>query len=292
MAKERLFWTGSVNIIGDPRPSGLDMRVYACVSLHDGMSLLKGSGRGCYATFETLTARLGCDRANLSRSLRRLVDWGYLSEERQEDDRRRKTFRVVFEGGESWRNRQQSSGGKLAELPTIDLEQLAKLPTNRPEMVGNAESSNLGKQSEIDEHYSSLKELDSSEEDELNSEESARLAARDMLQVDFKLSDSANLAILERAMKRDAPIDLVEWFAFLSIALDRAEVQFINQVFRVTDDLAGLMTECELEEARARIPEMASGLAKQGGNAQAIGSDFADIVLNEHERRATERPSP
>ena len=81
--KERLFFTGSVNIIRDSRPSGLDLRVYACVSLHDGMSLLKSSGRGCYATFATLTAEIGCDAANLSRSLKRLVEWGYLTEERQ-----------------------------------------------------------------------------------------------------------------------------------------------------------------------------------------------------------------
>ena len=108
MARKRLFWTGSTRIINDPRPSALDIRVYACVSLHDGMSLDPGkSGRGCYATFATLTAEIGCDPANLSKSLKRLVEWGYLVEERQED-RRRKAYRLTWHTAETWRNCQQS----------------------------------------------------------------------------------------------------------------------------------------------------------------------------------------
>ena len=150
MGKERLFYTGSVNIIRDPRPSGLDHRVYACVSLHDGMSLVKGKGRGCYATFATLTAEIGCDPGDLSRSLKRLVTWGYLTEERQ-SDRRRKSYRVRFDSRESWANAQRTE----------------------TEIVGSAEAGNGGNPPQTAQHYSSLKELDSSEEEKLNSFEKA-----------------------------------------------------------------------------------------------------------------------
>ena len=214
MPKERLFFTGSANIIGDPRPSGLDMRVYGCVSLHDGMSLHNGRGRGCYATFATLTAKLGCDAANLSRSLKRLVDWGYLIEERQDDDRRRKTYRVIFENPECWQKRQRSDDRKLANLPTNEPEPLSISPTNDLEIVGNAEQLSDEKQSETNEHYISLKELDPPKE-KLNSDESARLAARETLQVDYHFGDRENLARLDRALKSKTPVDRSSWFVFI-----------------------------------------------------------------------------
>lgn len=199
--KERLFFTGSARIIGDPRPSGLDMRVYACVSLHDGMSLVKKTGRGCYATFATLTAAVGCDAANLSRSLKRLVEWGYLTEERQ-DDRRRKTYRVTFETVESWQNCQQSNVGETAN--------------EAAEIVGNGESGNGSNLPQDEQHYSSLKGLNPSEEEKLDSPEGARFAARQALQVMRGPTVGAELAKLERALKRHPEtVDKMGWITWL-----------------------------------------------------------------------------
>jgi hypothetical protein len=87
--KERKFWTGSINILSDPTPSALDLRVYGCVSMHDGMSLLKGTGMGCYATLATIAAEVGSDIPNVSKSLKRLVGWERLTEKRQGDARRK-----------------------------------------------------------------------------------------------------------------------------------------------------------------------------------------------------------
>lgn len=180
---ERVFFTGSIRIIRDPRPSGMDMRVYACVSLHDGMSLVKQSGRGCYATSATLTSEIGCDAANLSRSLKRLVDWGYLTEERQ-DDRRRKTYRVTFPARDSWPDCQ----GVVGE------------DANKPgEIVGNGESSNSGNHSENPHHYISLKELDPPEGVKLDSGEPARLASRG-LQEGGLVEPQGKLAIVQRML--------------------------------------------------------------------------------------------
>lgn len=210
MAKERLFFTGSTRIIGDPRPSGLDMRVYACVSMHDGMSLKKGTGRGCYATFATLTTAIGCDASNLSKSLKRLVEWGYLVEERQ-DDRRRKTYRVTFDSAESWRNGQQSIVGEPANEPA--------------EIVGNGESGNGGNPPQTEQHYSSLKGLDYLKE-KLDSSEEAHLAVRRLAN---RLDDNvgAELAMFERAWNLDPSAftnqqltDKHEWLCELSADSD------------------------------------------------------------------------
>ncbi len=144
MAK-REFFTGSVRVIGDPRLSGLDHRTYACISMHDGMSLKKGTGRGCYATFATLTAAIGCDASNLSKSIKRLVEWGYITEERQVD-RRRKTYRVVFDFSDDWRNDQQSIDGETAN----------DIPHDFAEKVGRSDSEDGGNPLLDAQHYSSL----------------------------------------------------------------------------------------------------------------------------------------
>lgn len=209
--KERLFYTGSARIISDPRPSGLDMRVYACVSLHDGMSLLKKTGRGCYATFATLTAQIGCDAANLSRSLKRLVEWGYLTDERQ-DDQRRKTYRVTFESRDSWKNDQQSFVGETDNDPN--------------EIVGNGESGNGGNPPQTGQHYSSLKGLYPSEEEKLNPLERARLAARgNPGKVKFSDNDGAQLAAFERAFRAESLSDerLIQGRDWLFALTDRTD---------------------------------------------------------------------
>jgi DNA-binding MarR family transcriptional regulator len=221
-----------VRIFDDPRPAALDFRTLACVSMHDGMSLKKGSGRGCYATFATLTAELGCDASNLSKSLKRLVEWGYLSEERQVD-RRRKTYRVIFDGENSWRNGQQSLVGETANEP--------------PEIVGNAESRNGGNPLQDEQHYSSLKGLDASEEEKLDSAEAARFAARGSPEkISFEENVGAQLAMLERALKAEEQINFVEWYQYVGSIWEMDEHR--GRASRLAEELAERMTDEEFEQ--------------------------------------------
>jgi len=195
-----------VRIFADPRPSALDFRILACVSMHDGMSLKKGSGRGCYASFKLLTSEVGCDTSNLSKSLKRLVEWGYLAKEAQAD-RRCSTYRVIFaEPGESWRNDQQSLVGETAN--------------DRPEIVGRGESGNGGNPPQTEQHYSSLKELDSAE------------AA---LSKDFGENVGAKRAMIERAWEAKSFTweDLIEWHHWLS-KFD-ANVQWSARLYYLID---------------------------------------------------------
>jgi DNA-binding MarR family transcriptional regulator len=231
MPRERLFFTGSTRIISDPRPSGLDLRVYACVSLHDGMSLLKGTGRGCYATFATLTAEIGCDAANLSRSLKRLVEWGYLTEERQ-TDRRRKTYRVTFESAESWQVRQRSAVHQTLEI------------------VGNALSENGANLPQTDQHYSSLKGLDLPK-DKLDSSKEARFA-RGHSSGEFADNVGSELAKLERAMDAGAPLNRLEaydWIGETAFVGDRPDY-IRHWALRVADKLVDAMTDAEHSQWR------------------------------------------
>jgi len=209
------------------------------VSLFDGMSLLKKTGRGCYATFATMTAALGCDAANLSRSLKRLVEWGYLTEERQ-DDRRRKAYRVTFESEEGWRKRQHLPRNKLSKSPTSDQE-----------IVGSVRTGNDGNLPAKSNHYTSLKELDSVETEELDSSEEARLVSR----LPASGSDCASnvggeLARFERVLKAGVQIDLVGAYCWLDTIWGTIEEIGPNhrRALRLLEELEAIMTEEELQQ--------------------------------------------
>lgn len=93
MGKPRVFSTASVGAMRDTELTGLDWRVYLWVSLHDGMSLLKGKGMGCIASNKTLFAEVGCDYSAGCRSLSKLVDAGHLIREKLG---RATRYRVAF----------------------------------------------------------------------------------------------------------------------------------------------------------------------------------------------------
>lgn len=94
--KVRTFTTLPVAAIGDDRLHAVDLRVLAAIALHDGMSLVRGTGGGCYAKHKTLAEEVGIDYARFSKSLRRLREFGYVQVEEQSNDRRRKTMRVPY----------------------------------------------------------------------------------------------------------------------------------------------------------------------------------------------------
>jgi hypothetical protein len=242
MGGKRDFFTGSTAIISDPRPSGLDMRVYACISEHDGMSLKKGKGRGCYAGYATLTARLGCDASNLSKSIRRLVEWGYLTEERQRD-RRLKTFRVVFDFPEGWRNDQRLVG----EITNERAAEIYGGPANSTaEIVGNGSSKNRRNRLLSEQHYTSLKELDPSEEEKLDSFEKARFAARRSAKIEFADNPGAQMALLQRGLKDGKTINCVAWYEYLASLEDCEEHR--GQANRLMEELAELMSDEEFDQ--------------------------------------------
>lgn len=156
---KRFFFTGPARVIGDSRPTALDLRCLAVIAFHDGMSGVTGKGGGCYAKSATLAALVGTDVTNFSKSLSRLITWGYVAREPQLMDKRRFTLRVVYDEGDSWRTDQPSTPEIVGEA--------AKHP---PEIVGDGESKNGGISREnAPDYISRIEELHFDESREPNS---------------------------------------------------------------------------------------------------------------------------
>ena len=155
------------------------------ISLHDGMSGVRGQGGGCYARSATLAELARTDISNFSKAVSRLLALGYISRERQQSDTRRFTLRVIFTAEDSWPVDQQS-------IPTVAAEPsetVGELTNNPPEtdgestnkIVGEASAENGGKPSKTAPHYIlRSRELDFEESKELDSAKlrDARCASR------------------------------------------------------------------------------------------------------------------
>lgn len=161
----RFFTTLPARTIADTRPTALDLRCLAVIALHDGMSKVSGKGGGCYAKHSTLASEVGTDVSNFSKSLSRLLSWGYVAREPQLFDKRRFTLRVIYDHDDTWRTDQPSPPEIVGEAAPAE-----------PEIVGDAESGNGGVLPRIDRHYISLnEELHSDKSEELNSPKGRQL---------------------------------------------------------------------------------------------------------------------
>ena len=108
--------------ICDHELSGLDLRVLACIAIHDRMSGPREQGAGCYVGNLALAEEIGCDSTNLSKSITKLVELDYITRERHPTYKRSIVLRVKYDeadiafvmGGknrrDSWSSRQVSVG--------------------------------------------------------------------------------------------------------------------------------------------------------------------------------------
>ena len=119
MGKERIFTTVPSVAIGDTRLTALDLRVLMVVSIHDGMSIPKGTGAGCFASYAKLAKLVRTDITNFSKAVSKLAKSGYLTREPQQMDRRRFTLRVLFDQADSWRVDQPDVGEPTNDQPGI-----------------------------------------------------------------------------------------------------------------------------------------------------------------------------
>lgn len=161
MGKPRLFSTAALTAMNDPELTGLDWRVYLWVSLHDGMSLLKGKGAGCYASNLTLFAKAQCNYAAGCRSLSKLVSRGLLI---RETLGRTTAYRVTFPTPDMLQAGNLSSAGHVAEAQCEPPGHVAVRLRQDADYAG-----------EPPQDYIPLRgELDSVETGKLNSSEEAR----------------------------------------------------------------------------------------------------------------------
>ncbi len=140
----------------DRELTGLEWRLLLWVSLHDGMSLVKGSGPGCYASNLTLFQEAGCEYSAGCRALSSLVKRGHLVREQVGRSTR---YRVVF--------------GEIDNLQTGNtspLEKVAASQHEQAEYVAEPSEQIPESSSKTSPDYSSLSEgLDSAEAEEIDS---------------------------------------------------------------------------------------------------------------------------
>lgn len=178
MGKKRLFTTAPIGVIGDRELHALDLRVLLAISLHDGMSEIKG-GPGCYASYQTLADRAGTDIPMLSRVISKLERMSYIRRERQQKDKRRWTIRVHFAdvadscavGQQSDRDDDTPGSPDFVDPQNNDRAEHVVPQANEPaKVVANGGSQNTENASENFPNYTSLNdELDFVKTKELNS---------------------------------------------------------------------------------------------------------------------------
>ncbi|QCI93389.1 hypothetical protein [Novosphingobium sp. EMRT-2] len=94
------------------------------------MSLVRsGGGRGCFAKWQTLADDIGVDIARFSKSLKRLREFGYVVIEQQDDDRRRKTIRVVYP--ENSCTERQVSNAEMVATSDNNLSEMVDMGDNQ-----------------------------------------------------------------------------------------------------------------------------------------------------------------
>jgi DNA-binding MarR family transcriptional regulator len=96
MADKLYFAPLPPRAIGDKELSGLDLRVLACIALHDRMSGKRKAGQGCWAGSRTLSNEIGCDYSNLSRSITKLGHLGYVERFPHPLNKRLRVYRVIY----------------------------------------------------------------------------------------------------------------------------------------------------------------------------------------------------
>ena len=147
------------------------------------MSLVKGKGAGCYASNATIAQEVGCDYTSVSRSITRLLDWGYIVRERNPDDRRMTVYRVKFPPRDSWPKCQASTPKVVGEAANPEAD-----------IVGNGRSEFGAELRKPDDHYIPLNGELNSANQELNSLERARFAARGLAGIEREPTPGARLA--------------------------------------------------------------------------------------------------
>lgn len=79
--------------VQDDRLTATDWRVLVAIAAHDRFG---GNGRGCIAGRARLAGMAKCEEVTASRAIARLVRFGYLKADRDQTDRRKKCYRVIY----------------------------------------------------------------------------------------------------------------------------------------------------------------------------------------------------
>ena len=178
--------------------TALDLRVLMCIGWHDRLSTSKGSP-GCYASNELMAAEVGCTMQSLSRSISHLIDAGLISRDRNgvPGKRHLTVYRVIYDPAdvallELFNQRDKRS-------PASDDKSFTRDDAGEPETVTRGREKSAANSTGSLSQETSLREgIDSSEDEEKNSSEDARFAARRASRLEFADNVGGQLSRFER----------------------------------------------------------------------------------------------
>lgn len=210
--------------MSDPRLSALDFRVLAAIAAHDRFG---ANGVGCYASHPRLAGLVGCHLKSLSRSLRQLAEYGYISGRSHPLNNRLRVYSVVYiaEDRQILSDKNRAIGNETVTDETAKGNDL--VPAFDP--IGNRDFGEV-EQNQEDAGVNIFCEAENTSGETVRrySAEAASPYPRvqDSLRAltpgdaHAETNPGGALAILERALKNGRSVDLNAWQDWLEVLTD------------------------------------------------------------------------
>jgi DNA-binding MarR family transcriptional regulator len=240
--RERIYFAPlPMRAIGDAQLSALDVRVLACLAVHDRMSGVTGKGQGAWASNEKLAGMIGCHYTRLSSSITRLARLGYLEREQHPLNKRLRVYRVLYNSGwDTLPNVKESGSHTVCQKASQEVEDFA----------GPSEISSSEQRDSCANIFRGNEERYFAEAREKHSIEMARSPVRHPVKIEFSDNVGAQLAAFERSLKTGEIEDCIAWYGWLFSLVDRTKDDRLRAwAARLTEDLGEQMTGEEIEAA-------------------------------------------
>lgn len=211
----------------DQRLSALHLRVFNEISSHDRMSLLTGTGQGCWASLSTIAEAVGAHITSVSTAISELAKLGYLQITPMETDRRKRVYRVIYQEAQAADHFSVEKPSPAQSIGNSEMNDLAgHLPgDNRSaKIVCLEQARSPQKTAEIcpqyiplsGERYLAKPDKIFRKSEEKYSPEGARLASRQALRGVANIDVAGNLAMFEREIVSNPErLDLARWREWL-----------------------------------------------------------------------------
>lgn len=202
----RAFW--------DRRLTDRDVRNLGVVAAHDRLSSVTGKGQGAWASHARFAALAGTEYSRFSVSINKLLKLGYLDRQPLATDRRKFTYRVLYNNADSL----PSSKEPLPEIVCSEANDEGEMVCSDSQLSG----CNLDESAA--QYISQSEELDSAKAGKIDSENQRVLANAPARQWEDDLPAGAQLAIIERTLTEPgAKLDCLTLYDRVGALFDCAE---------------------------------------------------------------------
>jgi len=113
--------------IGDHTLNGLDLRVLAFIAAHDRF---QANGIGCYTNQRKMATAVGTDHTRLNKTLRRLVDAGYIEAQPHPMNKRLRVYTILYTEADGAWMRGETVGAHANTAPETVGASESQVPDN------------------------------------------------------------------------------------------------------------------------------------------------------------------